>query len=99
MILAAARRDDTGTARAAPSAPPLLEESVMDLVLLVCLASSPESCHEERLTVSFEQVSDRLCMAGAIPTIAEWVGDHPEWTVERWRCGSAREARLASGTQ
>jgi hypothetical protein len=66
----------------------------MDLVLLVCLASSPQSCHEERLMMSVGQVDGRICMANAIPTIAEWAGDHPEWQIERWKCGSTREARL-----
>jgi len=61
----------------------------MELVLLVCLAASPETCREERLQVSYVETDPRMCMAGAVPTIAEWSGDHPEWRIARWRCGSS----------
>jgi hypothetical protein len=60
----------------------------MDLVLLVCLAATPSTCREERLTIAFEQTDPRTCMAGAVPVIAEWTGDHPDWQVARWKCGS-----------
>ena len=66
----------------------------MDLVLLVCLASSPQTCREERVLVSYDQFDARMCMMGAAPVIAEWTEGHPEWQVARWKCGSADEARL-----
>ncbi|RXF74596.1 hypothetical protein [Hansschlegelia zhihuaiae] len=66
----------------------------MDLVLLVCLVSSPQTCREERLLVSYEQTDPRMCMAGAVPTIAEWTEGHPEWQVSRWKCGAPLGSRL-----
>lgn len=60
----------------------------MELVLLVCLAASPEACREERLIVSDAPADSRMCMVGAVPTIAEWSGDHPEWRISRWKCGA-----------
>lgn len=66
----------------------------MDLVLLVCLASSPQTCREERLLVSYEMSDPRACMMGAVPVIAEWTDGHPDWQVARWKCGAADTARL-----
>lgn len=37
----------------------------------------------------------RTCMVGAVPVMAEWSGDHPEFEIARWSCGLSREARLA----
>lgn len=66
----------------------------MDLVLLVCLAASPETCREERLLVSYEQSDPRACMMGAMPIVAEWSGEHPEYTVSRWSCGASGPSKL-----
>lgn len=66
----------------------------MDLVLLVCLVSSPQTCREERVVVSYEQTDSRMCMAGAVPVIAEWAEGHPEWQISRWTCGAAGGSRL-----
>ena len=62
----------------------------MDLVLLVCLVASPATCREERVLVSLERVDPRICMAGAVPVIAEWTEGHPDWQVSRWKCGAAK---------
>ena len=67
----------------------------MDLVLLVCLAASPETCREERVAMTIEQVDPRMCMAGAVPAIVEWTESNPDWQVARWKCGPmARAAAL-----
>lgn len=67
----------------------------MDLVLLVCLAASPQSCHEERLLMSLQQAEPRMCMVGAVPVLAEWSGDHPEWQISRWKCQQSDQVRLS----
>ncbi len=66
----------------------------MDLVILVCLVASPQTCREERVLVSVEQSDSRMCMAGAVPIIAEWAGGHPEWQISRWKCGSTSDSRV-----
>jgi hypothetical protein len=67
----------------------------MDLILLVCLVASPQTCREERVLVSYAQIESRACMAGAAPAIAEWSEDHPEWQVSRWSCGAPQGSRLS----
>ncbi|MFD1331526.1 hypothetical protein ACFQ4O_05885 [Methylopila musalis] len=66
----------------------------MDLVLLVCLAASPETCHQERIAMTVEATDPRMCMAAAVPAIVEWSQENPEWQISRWTCG--REARAAA---
>jgi hypothetical protein len=63
----------------------------MDLVLVACLAISPASCREERVPdFLHEPAPEALCARAAVATVAEWAGDHPDLTVERWRCERRR---------
>ncbi|GLK81022.1 hypothetical protein [Methylopila turkensis] len=64
----------------------------MDLVLLVCLAASPQTCREEHVAMTVERTDPRLCMASAVPAIVEWTESNPEWQVTRWTCGPASRA-------
>jgi hypothetical protein len=61
----------------------------MELILAVCMLSSPADCREERVSISMEPTAPMQCMIGAQPVIAEWAQTHPKWKVERWRCGVA----------
>lgn len=66
----------------------------MELVLLACLISSPQTCREERILMSYEMSDQRACMMGAVPVIAEWTNDHPDLQVNRWKCGAPGASRL-----
>ena len=61
----------------------------MELVLAICMLSSPDTCREERLSVAMEETAPMQCMIGAQAIIAEWTTTHPKWKVEKWRCGPA----------
>lgn len=65
----------------------------MTLVMLVCLASSPQVCREERLFTALETAGARGCMIASVPAIAEWADSHPDLTIARWTCGD--DGRLA----
>jgi hypothetical protein len=58
----------------------------IELILTVCTLAQPAACDERRLLFSSESGSVRGCMIQAQPFIAQWVGDHPNVTVSRWRC-------------
>ncbi|MBB3146015.1 hypothetical protein FHS21_002429 [Phyllobacterium trifolii] len=58
---------------------------VVDLVLTICLISTPTSCREERL--HFENRGGlNNCMFLAPTEIAKWSGEHPKLKVVRWKC-------------
>ncbi len=58
---------------------------IVDLILAVCLIREPASCREEHLY--FESHGSLThCMAEAIPTMAKWAGEHPQWRITRFHC-------------
>jgi hypothetical protein len=61
----------------------------MELILSICLISSPLDCREEHISVSLERSDSMTCMITAPPMIAEWSNVHPKWKVVKWRCGPA----------
>jgi len=58
---------------------------MIELVLIVCMTSSPTSCHEEHLTVA-EALSLRSCAMQGQAYAAEWIAEHPKWLLSGWRC-------------
>jgi len=57
----------------------------IDLIVTVCAVLSPTTCEEQHLVFS-NGGSPQQCAMEAPPYIAQWVGEHPKWTVVRWRC-------------
>lgn len=64
---------------------------IVDLVLAVCLVSDPGSCRDEHLYFE-SHGSLRACMMEALPAIADWAGDHPQWRISRFHCEWASTA-------
>jgi hypothetical protein len=58
---------------------------IVDLILAVCMISDPQRCRDEHLYFE-SHGSLRACMWEAVPTIAQWSGEHPQWQVKRFRC-------------
>lgn len=60
---------------------------MIELVFAVCSLLEGNVCTEKHLTFSAEAVSLHQCMTGALPVIAQWQADHPNWTTpRRWKC-------------
>jgi hypothetical protein len=57
---------------------------MITLVLVVCLSSTPNVCHEERPPVDVS--SPMACLVRGEQIAAEWVGEHPKWQLTGWRC-------------
>ena len=57
----------------------------VDLIVLACSLADPSVCKEYHL--AFQSAGSlRSCMMQAQPYLAQWVGDHPNERVARWRC-------------
>jgi hypothetical protein len=54
------------------------------LILIVCLASSPTECHEEHPPL--EAPSATACLMQGEAIGAQWIADHPKWTLTGWKC-------------
>ncbi len=59
--------------------------NAINLILTVCAVASPANCEERNLVFS-SNFSLRQCVVAAQPYIAQWVGEHPNWTAVKWRC-------------
>lgn len=55
------------------------------IVVTVCALAQPEQCEDQRLEFSW-QGSLKQCVMNAQPYIAQWIGDHPKWSVKSYHC-------------
>jgi hypothetical protein len=67
----------------------------IEIILTVCAVSQPGQCEDKHLQFAAE-ASTQQCLMTAQPYIAQWIGEHPQWTPVRWRCehSNARERRI-----
>ena len=59
--------------------------NAIELIITVCAVLSPNSCEERHLSFSSD-FSLQQCTMNAPPYIAQWIGQHPNWTAVKWRC-------------
>jgi hypothetical protein len=59
--------------------------NLVDLIVLVCSVATPSVCREEHLLLQTQGSLDG-CMVQAQPYLAQWIGDHPDLQIARWRC-------------
>ncbi len=57
---------------------------MIELVFVACLATAADRCEERSLL--FQDMPMQLCTLRAQIALADWVGEHPNWKVEEWRC-------------
>ncbi|ANT63467.1 MULTISPECIES: hypothetical protein [Roseobacteraceae] len=57
---------------------------MIELLFVACLSTAPDTCSERSLV--YTDVTPMACMMGAQPELARWVEEHPNFTVNRWRC-------------
>jgi hypothetical protein len=73
------------------------------IVITVCTLADPNRCEEQRIEFS-SQFSLKRCVMNAQPYLAQWIAEHPKWSIKRYHCeyphtrektdarGSARQA-------
>jgi hypothetical protein len=57
----------------------------INLIITVCAVLAPTNCQEQSLSFS-ASFSLRQCAMAAPPYVAQWIGQHPNWTAVKWRC-------------
>ena len=65
---------------------------MVSLILIVCLAATPDVCQEERPPI--EAVNGTSCMVQGQQLAAQWLDEHPKWALKGWRCkfGASEQA-------
>ena len=72
---------------------------MMEVIVTVCALAQPSQCEDQHLQYA-GQGSARQCAMGAQPFLAQWINQHPKWTIVRWHCEAphTREKADARGT-
>jgi hypothetical protein len=61
------------------------EMELIAIVITVCALAHPDQCEEQRLEFS-SQFSLKQCVMSAQPYLAQWIGEHPKWTIKSYHC-------------
>lgn len=67
--------------------------SAIQLVIVACVTNQPAECRNWPVTFMEPGLTARRCIMGAQPFMAEWAGEHPNWTIKKWWCTTLQEAR------
>lgn len=63
---------------------------MIEMVVVVCLATAPEQCKDVHLTFSEPYLTPMRCVMTGQPEIARWINSQTQnWTVKKWHCGPA----------
>lgn len=63
------------------------------LILVVCLAATPDICREERPPVDL--TSAMACTVLGQQLASTWLDEHPKWLLRGWRCRLGRPERAS----
>jgi hypothetical protein len=67
------------------------EEVMVALILIVCLAATPDVCREEQPPV--DTANAMACAVQGQLIAQEWLDEHPKWLLRGWRCRLGRAER------
>ena len=59
--------------------------NMIEVIMTVCALANPSQCEEQHLQYA-GQGSLRQCVMNAQPYLAQWINEHPKWSIVRWRC-------------
>ena len=62
---------------------------MIELVVGVCMIDQPSRCRDVTLNFEGERVTAQQCAMNGQIEIAKWIGEHPNWVIQKWRCGIA----------
>lgn len=60
------------------------------IILSTCLVSNPSDCRDHKIPL-LPEVSAIQCMKAAMPHVAKWSEEHPQWHIVRWQCRAASQ--------
>lgn len=67
------------------------------IVFTVCALAHPDRCEEQRIEYVWHGTLGE-CAQGAQPYLAQWIGEHPNWTIKEYHCeASHKEEKTNAG--
>ncbi len=64
---------------------------MFELVLSVCFVADPARCKDVKLSYMEEKITPQQCMMTGQSEIAKWAEGNPNWRIEKWTCGRAKQ--------
>lgn len=68
---------------------------MIEIIISACSIVAGATCQDFRLSFMAQSVTPHQCMLYGQAEIAKWTAGHPNWSVQRWRCGARRETAKA----
>ncbi|MGQ0456539.1 MAG: hypothetical protein ACT4OU_05700 [Hyphomicrobium sp.] len=62
---------------------------MIELVVAVCMIDQPSRCKDVHLNFEADSVTTQQCMMFGQIEMAKWIGEHPNWIIQRWVCQPA----------
>lgn len=66
------------------------------LVMKVCLASNPSYCKDESIRFEGSVPLPYECSRVGMVELAKWSEDHPNWTIQKFKCVSSTKLEVGS---
>ncbi len=64
---------------------------MIELVLSVCFVADPARCKDVHLTYMEGNATPHQCVFYGQSEIAKWSEGNPNWRIEKWKCGAAKQ--------
>lgn len=64
---------------------------MIEIVASVCMIANPGACKDVHLSFAEESVTPQQCFYFGQIELAKWSEGHPNWTIQRWKCGQTRD--------
>jgi hypothetical protein len=58
---------------------------MIEIIVMVCRLGQPDLCEEQHLQFAWQGSLQQCAMAAQL-YIAQWIGEHPQWTVMNYHC-------------
>jgi hypothetical protein len=62
---------------------------MIELVVAVCMVDQPTRCRDVTLNFEGESVTAQQCENNSQLAMAQWIGEHPNWVIQKWSCAVA----------
>jgi hypothetical protein len=62
---------------------------MIELIFAVCMIDQPSHCKDVHLSFDADSVTPQQCMQNGQIAMAQWIGDHPNWIINKWSCSVA----------
>lgn len=68
----------------------MIKTELFEIIFTACLAANPQDCKEVPIQTLDHPPTFYQCLHQPMPTIADWLVDHPQYQFKKVYCGPQR---------